>query len=590
MDQQQTDRSIRDLYEQNAEPVDMGAFLAAVHRRVGTISQDGPMPQRSRPERSERSAASSSGRWVTSGRSRRRRGLRIAALAPVVMLLLAAVAVASLEAIRYLGNERGIVVLTDEATPGSAVATAPTSADSLGTWQRMPLSVEGGTIQALAIDPRDPAILYAGTDDGLFRTTDGAKSWSRVGQGWTGVRLIAVDPNAPYNVYVRFFDGESGGLYRSADGGDSWSEIPEKIGGLTRGLWFDTSTSPSTVYLSTGFISGFFRSKDGGQTWTPVEPGIQEPEEIAELAIDPVGRMLYALVTDGSAPTLQRSVDLGATWEDISSQLPAATRSAMALFDPSPAPSGRYVCALRVDPADTSRLYLGAGGTAVVSQDGGATWSEPSGAELERATAVLNTVPGTPEKAIEQAAASIADLFDGMVLATEPAKAFTEASVTGAHGPVVVDSQKPATVYAGSDQGVFKSEDAGHTWRKASSGIFDPTVSQVLVDPSSPSTLFALTSAGIMKSSDAGSTWQIALEAPTLWMTMAPSSPLTLYASTAGGLLLSVDGGSSWSELAGAGLPSTPVGGGVRMGGLRRREYRLRERLRQWLGSKRRSL
>jgi hypothetical protein len=173
---------------------------------------------------------------------------------------------------------------------------------------------------------------------------------------------------------------------------------------------------------------------------------------------------------------------------------------------------------------------------------------------------VLNTALGTAEEAIEEAAASIADLFDGVVLTAKATQAFAEASVTGAHGPVLVDSREPSTLYMGTDQGIFKSEDGGHTWRKASSGIFDPTVSQVLVDPASPSTLFALTSAGIMKSSDAGSTWQTALEAPTFWMTMAPSSPSTLYASTAGGLLRSSDGGSSWSALSGVGLPNTATG------------------------------
>jgi photosystem II stability/assembly factor-like uncharacterized protein len=214
---------------------------------------------------------------------------------------------------------------------------------------------------------------------------------------------------------------------------------------------------------------------------------------------------------------------------------------------------------LRVDPTDTSRLYLGTVSQALTSVDGGLTWFAPSGSALDRAKAVLNTDPGTPGAAVDGASAFFSEGFEGTTFATKLLDAFREASVTGVHGPVVIDSANPSNLYLPTDKGVFKSTDQGQTWRKASAGLLDLSVSSVLVDPSSPSTLVALASSGVMKSTDGGGTWLNVLPAPVLSVVMAPSSPSTLYASTASGLLVSDDSGADWSTLTTTGLPDTSV-------------------------------
>jgi len=86
----------------------------------------------------------------------------------------------------------------------------------------------GGDILALAIDPSSPAILYAGTSLGVFKSTNGGESWSPINTGLTlypvlpVFRALAIDPSAPATLYAgTFFTG----VFKSTNGGGSWSAI-----------------------------------------------------------------------------------------------------------------------------------------------------------------------------------------------------------------------------------------------------------------------------------------------------------------------------------------------------------------------------
>ncbi len=93
----------------------------------------------------------------------------------------------------------------------------------------------GGNISALAIDPSNPATLYAGTSGGrVFKSTDGGKSWTfKVGLTPTSaiqasVHALAIDPSAPTTLYAAtgYFDPDhfrfDGGVYKSTDSGGTW--------------------------------------------------------------------------------------------------------------------------------------------------------------------------------------------------------------------------------------------------------------------------------------------------------------------------------------------------------------------------------
>src|SRR5919198_6268059 len=112
----------------------------------------------------------------------------------------------------------GLVASTWFAAAGVALAGVGVWGPSLG-----PL---GGDVTALAFDPHDPSTVYAGADSGagVFKSSDGGRSWRAVNSGLTGdhatnVEALAVDPKMPSTVYA----GTRDGVFRSADGGRRWT-------------------------------------------------------------------------------------------------------------------------------------------------------------------------------------------------------------------------------------------------------------------------------------------------------------------------------------------------------------------------------
>ena len=86
------------------------------------------------------------------------------------------------------------------------------------TWQ--PLSAQpSGTTLTLALSPTDPGLLYAGTADGLARSTDSGATWIALGPAGIPVLALAVSPTDPQRVT---FVTQGGGVYRSDDGGTTW--------------------------------------------------------------------------------------------------------------------------------------------------------------------------------------------------------------------------------------------------------------------------------------------------------------------------------------------------------------------------------
>jgi photosystem II stability/assembly factor-like uncharacterized protein len=90
-----------------------------------------------------------------------------------------------------------------------------------GFWEKVSVAFETGTIDAIdGLKNRPNVVLLGVTQDGLYRTDDAGKSWSRVFAG--NVRAVTVDPTSEEVVYVGV---EPIHLYRSEDGGKSWEEL-----------------------------------------------------------------------------------------------------------------------------------------------------------------------------------------------------------------------------------------------------------------------------------------------------------------------------------------------------------------------------
>ncbi len=170
------------------------------------------------------------------------------------------------------------------------------SSDAGATWTRMGLE-NSEHIQNVLIDPRDSNVVFvsaigplwnAGGDRGLYKTTDGGKTWKAVLtiSPDTGVTDVVMDPVNPNVLYAAAYQrrravgqlvggGPESALYKTTDGGAKWTKLTKglptvDIGRIGLGInW----KNPKTVYaLVTAQLGqgGFFRSDDAGASWTRI--------------------------------------------------------------------------------------------------------------------------------------------------------------------------------------------------------------------------------------------------------------------------------------------------------------------------------
>ena len=138
---------------------------------------------------------------------------------------------------------------------------------------------------SLVVDPLNHSIIYAvdsNSPGGIFKSGDAGASWQSLGTTVQFARSIAVSPHTSGLLYANTDQT----LFKSVDGGSSWSPVPPKSGKIV----FDP-VNPSTLYLITSpFFSnseGLFKSTDNGQTWKAVNKGLNVSQVFA-LAVDPV--------------------------------------------------------------------------------------------------------------------------------------------------------------------------------------------------------------------------------------------------------------------------------------------------------------
>lgn len=420
-----------------------------------------------------------------------------------------------------------------------------------GVWTSLP--PDGGSFSALAIDPQNPATVYAGTAGLAFRTTNGAASWAPGGTFSDGAltpSALVVDPTSPARLYAAILPSvghPNGGIHTSADGGASWTAINNGIAPACESVAVDPA-SPSTLYAGCDGAANVFRSIDGGASWTPTYTGTPSGRARA-IVIDPSdSSIVYAgTPADGAVKTTNG----GASWIAINTGLPSMT-----------------VHALAIDPATPGTLYAAPGlfdPGVYKSLDGGATWAAAdTGLETSYVVAIVID-PGTPSTLYAVTTdGTVAKSVDG---------AGSWAPISGITvSALAIDPVTPATLYAAgfeSDSvlgaGVIKSTDAGLSWSVANTGLRGPHIGQVIVHPTDPSTLYVLSGGVLLKSIDTGATWtmvDLGLGSPAYiddtrtGLALEPGNPSTLYYAAGDGgydILKSMDDGTSWTPL---GFPS----------------------------------
>ncbi len=191
------------------------------------------------------------------------------------------------------------------------------STDGARTWHgRMSGMTEINFVVSLAIDPQEPKIIYAGTTGGVYRTKTGAENWVKVTEGMVafdakmasmamGVNSLAIDPTRTKIVYA----GTTQGLFKSTNRGNNWTKIGEALGdGYVSAIQLDPSNT-NTIYLATS--QGVKKSTDGGKSWALKSTGL-EATSIRSIQLNTsTPHIIYAGTNGGG---LHRSTDAGESW------------------------------------------------------------------------------------------------------------------------------------------------------------------------------------------------------------------------------------------------------------------------------------
>ena len=179
------------------------------------------------------------------------------------------------------------------------VGSAFKSTSGAASWTRLSTLPSCHEVRDLAIDPQTPTTIYAATAGrGVLKTTDGGVVWSAVNIGLAdqpevSASVLAIDPVHPETVYA----GNTAGVFKSTNGAASWSYVSRGALAGVRALVVDP-LDPAIVYV--GGSSGVHKSTDGGTSWRPINAGLTNPD-VSDLAIDPAQpTTLYAATAEGA--------------------------------------------------------------------------------------------------------------------------------------------------------------------------------------------------------------------------------------------------------------------------------------------------
>ena len=307
-------------------------------------------------------------------------------------------------------------------------------------------------IVVIQLHPKNPDILYVTTNDYIYKSRDGGKTWANISRGMSHSRVIAmaVDPSYPATVYA----GTKGdAVYKSYDGGQRWASMRSglddaTISSVVNQFVFDPYDS-NHIFAAT--TMGIFETKTGGGSWVKKMEGMKEVLMVVAMGMDPTRpAVLYA----GTSGGVYKSVNEGGHWEKVNNGLvpPEMIKSSRAL----------NVTSIHVDPFEPDTVYAATLSGLFKSTDGAASWDR-----------------------IGQS------LQDQMIIS------------------MILDRSKRGVIYITGRDGVHRSGDGGANWKTLNKGFASTNIRSIAQSATNPDLFYAGTNgSGLYRSQDAGETWE----------------------------------------------------------------------------------
>lgn len=446
------------------------------------------------------------------------------------------------------------------------------SEDSGAHWTQS-AGLVGISAEAIALWNRNPSLVIAGTRDGVWRSTDGARSFERISAPWNhelrGVTAVAIHPSDANTIYA----GTTHLPWKTADGGKTWTSIHSGMldDSDVFSIFIDPR-APERVFASA--CSGIYRSDSAGNEWSRFGgiPGTHRRTHVIRL--HPRDKdTIYAGTTLG----LLRSTDGGRSFQSLNSL---------------------HILSMAIDPTNPDRFFLATERTGLFKTENGGKSLIPLNSGFVHRRALdwsasggiiyLNVVQDGSAGGIftsndngkkwTQAAASprMEDDFLSYIAAcpqipslvfagnesrllrsTDSAKTFSPLKLpapANALACVVHPSTGKPILMAATQRGPFRSIDLGSTWSpiKLTTAPIQHNALAFYASPNAPSRLAVRTSQAVYLSDDAGTTWRaLNILFPVSSMNdfalpAGPGSPL--LAATPAGLYISHDNGKNWSR------------------------------------------
>jgi photosystem II stability/assembly factor-like uncharacterized protein len=427
------------------------------------------------------------------------------------------------------------------------------SSDGGKTWHKV-LFVNDTTGAAdLAMAARDPRVLFAamwqfrrypwdmvngGPDSGIYRSTDGGKTWQKLSRGLPAGPLgriaIAVAPSNPKHIYA-LIAAKQGMLWQSLDQGDSWTPVNDSHALDVRPPYFSKlAVSPGNENKLLFCSFNLMESNDGGKTARPAGRGVHSDHHA--IWIDPANPNRMIQGTDGGAYV---STDGGKNWRFLDG-MPIEQFYQVAVDDGQP----YTVCGGLQDNGGWCGLSsdLGRGGVTgaswytVIGGDGQYVVPAPSDSHILYGDSQVGYIAHIDMR--NHLSRAIRPYLEG-VSKMKPAALKYRFNWTA---PIAVSRGDANEVYLGANV-VFRSTDGGRTWAPISGDLTRNDKSKQVL-PGRP----------VGHSIARAETYDTILA-----ITIAPTDPKVIWVGTDDGLVqVTRDGGKSWTNVT-VNIPGTPA-------------------------------
>jgi len=450
------------------------------------------------------------------------------------------------------------------------------SKNSGDDWEKISSTTMPVNIDSLAMDPRNTSTMYAGTWWRAYKSTDSGQNWRLIKNGMiddSDVFAVTVDPRDANHIIA----SACSGIYESFNGGELWKKLNGIPGDSRRTYAIVQHPSVAgTIYAATN--QGFWMSNNGGKSWMLTT---SRDLMVTSIAVSPeapnrvfIGTSLYGVMV---------SDDGGKNWRQTNTNF-----------------TSRFTYSITPDSERSERLYAithnvgSGGGFFFFTDDRGQNWQQAKNLDVNRITpySVLqdrvdanviylgtnvgifrspdrgNTwtlfAPPKPKPAAKKPAAKRAVAAKGKtapkpkpVVEPTPAGPVIIPALTEKVNVLAYSEDGKNTVLAGTDKGLYRSNDISKGWEKIPLGEgINETIFAIHNSSKAPDTIWLGTaSSGVVVTRDGGASWQkvngVPADAPISSIASDPQKPERVYVGSVQAFWLSRDGGKSWNRRGG---------------------------------------